>query len=113
MIDENLSPAIADALRDRGQDAVAVVHAASPGIADEEVLAIAVRDRRVLVTNNVRDFRLLIADATDQGQALCGVIYVSSSRPRTVASVSGIADDLEALSLENPGDILLTFEAWI
>ena len=58
-----ISPATARALRDRGHDAVAVAeHPEWRAFSDAEVIALARRERRVVVTANLRDFRPLHRD---------------------------------------------------
>ena len=49
VIDENMSPAIAAWLRDGGHDAIAIAETA-PRTPDPDILALAVRDDRILVT---------------------------------------------------------------
>ena len=46
------------------------------GLADEEVLAVAAADRRILVTHNVADFPPLLRDRAEAGRSHAGVILV-------------------------------------
>lgn len=55
-LDEDLSPAVAAALRRRGIDALDAHEAGNLGLTDAEQLAFAARVRRCLVTGNARDF---------------------------------------------------------
>jgi hypothetical protein len=80
LLDEHLSPAIAEQLKARGHDVVAVAEAGLAGATDERVLAWAVRDRRAVVTNNVRDFRTLHADSLKTSSAHCGIVLVPTGR---------------------------------
>jgi predicted nuclease of predicted toxin-antitoxin system len=60
LIDENLSPRIAQELRMKhGYDALHVNEVGLQGAADGAVLSYAVAENRVLITNNGNDFRKL------------------------------------------------------
>lgn len=73
LLDEMYVPAIAERLRARGHD-VASVHDPAyrrlEGEPDEEVWAPALADDRVLVSENVQDFRRLEADALARTQPI-------------------------------------------
>lgn len=92
LLDEMFAPRIAEQLRDRGHDVVALV--ADPSLralSDPEVYRWAGdRDRRV-VTENVRDFRtLVVADPHP------GVLFTSSRTfPRSRRSTGPLVDALE------------------
>jgi uncharacterized protein YbjT (DUF2867 family) len=63
-----LSPAIARELRERGHDVLAITeHPGWAALSDPEVLAVARTERRAVVTNNLRDYRPLHADAITPG----------------------------------------------
>ena len=79
LIDEQLSPQIAARLRDKGYDVEAVVDCADlVGSTDREVLALAARQGRAVVTNNVKDFCPLPLS----GSLTVEYMPVSSSCPR-------------------------------
>jgi predicted nuclease of predicted toxin-antitoxin system len=80
LLDEHLSPAIAEQLRARGHDVVTVAEAGLAGATDERVLAWATRERRAVVTNNIRDFRSLHADALKTRSTHCGIVLVRTGR---------------------------------
>ena len=80
LLDEHLSPAIAEQLRARGHDAVTAAEAGLAGVADERVLSWAVRERRAVVTNNVRDFRPLHADSLKTSSAHYGIVLVPTGK---------------------------------
>ena len=80
LLDEQLSPTIAEQLRSRGHDVVSAVDAGVAGIADEQVLASAARDRRAVVTNNIKDFRPMHADYLRTSTAHHGIVYVPSGK---------------------------------
>ncbi len=60
LLDENVSPHVALALRAAGIDAVHVRDRSMFGAADREVLRRALAEDRVLVTANVADFMKLV-----------------------------------------------------
>ena len=78
LLDANLSPQrIGDPLRKRGHDARAA--AADPDIealVDEQLLELATKDRRVLVTRNSRDFAPICRLWAEAGREHAGVILV-------------------------------------
>lgn len=80
LLDEHLSPAIADQLRARGHDVVTVVEAGLAGMTDERVLAWAVRERRAVVTNNICDFRPLHADSLRTSSPHCGIVLIATGK---------------------------------
>jgi predicted nuclease of predicted toxin-antitoxin system len=80
LLDEHLSPAIADQLRSRGHDVVTVAEAGLAGMTDERVLARAAGDERAVVTNNIRDFRVLHADSLKTRSPHYGIVLVRSGK---------------------------------
>ena len=80
LLDEMYSPAVAASLRDRGHDVLSLHDPAFPlpsGAPDAEVLLAAEVAGRTLVTENVRDFRLLEADVLARGAHHAGLIYTT------------------------------------
>ena len=60
LLDEMLSPTIADQLRQRGRDAYAITERSDlVGLPDEQVLGLGADEDRVLVTLNIADLRRL------------------------------------------------------
>jgi hypothetical protein len=98
LLDEMFSPRIADELALRGVDCRAV--AADPVLraqSDLEIFDSAVRDGRVLVTNNVPDFESLRRAREAVGGPVPGLVYTSDiTFPRTKAYVSRLATALAA-----------------
>lgn len=116
LLDEMLTPAIARQLRSRGHDVIAV--AADPdrhALPDSEVLALARRERRVLVTSNLRDFRPLHHEAiTPGGAGHYGMIFVPGNFRLTRNNIGAIAAALEEILQRHPGDEdLANGEAWL
>jgi hypothetical protein len=111
-----LSPAIARELTAQGHDVQSVAgHPDREALSDLEVLAIARAERRAVVTNNVRDFRPLHAEAVMPGGAgHYGMIFMSGNYRRTKDDIERIAAALEAKINQYPGDdALANAEDWL
>jgi hypothetical protein len=116
LLDEMLAPAIARALRDRGHDVEAVSgRPGSEALSDREVMALAQAERRVVVTNNIRDFRPLHHEAViPGGPGHFGVIFMPGDYRRTRADTGGIIAALEGMLATHPGERdLASGEAWL
>jgi putative NADH-flavin reductase len=105
LLDERYPPALAQALRDKGHDVEAVAASAElVGADDATILDAATADRRCLVTENVRDFAVLVRHTSHPG-----VLFANARRwPRTVTRLNKLANALhEAISddrLPGPDD---------
>ena len=80
LLDEQSSPVVADQLRARGHDVMAVVEVGLAGLDDPRVLAWAVTDRRAVVTNNIKDFRPLHSTYLTMGTAHYGIVLVRTPK---------------------------------
>jgi hypothetical protein len=105
LLDEMYLPALAEELRRRGHDVRAV--AADPelrALSDDELFRMCsddgpagLRGRRI-VTENVKDFRLLVRRADDVGASTGGLLFTGSRRfPRS----------------RNPAPLLEALHAWL
>jgi hypothetical protein len=109
LLDEMFSGSIAEQLRDRDIDAIAVVEDAELiGTPDEELLAHAAAQELVLVTANVADFAALATDWRAARRHHAGVVYVTSRAfPQDRSFVGAIVAALLALhnadGLPKPG----------
>lgn len=113
LLDEQLSPQIAVLLRQAGHDVVAVADLdALGGRSDRIVLEVASRERRAVVTNNIKDFRPLAAEWLAQGRTHGGLILLRSSRTRSRNVVSALTVAVEQVLRENP-DGLGGSERWV
>jgi predicted nuclease of predicted toxin-antitoxin system len=116
LLDEMLSPAIARELRARGHDVQAVAeHPGRGALSDPEVMTLARAERRASVTNNVRDFRPLHAEAvTPGGPGHFGMLFMPGKYKRTANDIGRIVADLEAKLARYPGDEdLANAEDWL
>jgi hypothetical protein len=80
LLDEHISPVVAEQLRDRGHDVVAAIEVGLAGIDDSRVLSRAIADRRAVVTNNIKDFRPLHVAYLTTGVAHYGIVLVPTAR---------------------------------
>jgi predicted nuclease of predicted toxin-antitoxin system len=108
LLDEHYSDQIAQQLRARGHDVVAVSKRPWRGEHDEALLEIAVRERRALLTNNVRDFVAIARRWSEGGQEHYGLIFTSDARmPRNSRSLGLYVRVLGRLLEQHPADAAL------
>jgi len=106
LLDEMYPARLAGALRERGIDAEGVDER-SPlrGLADEELLVIAAREGRALVSENVADFMRLYGEWGAAGRGHAGIVIALSSRfSRTPAGYEVFVDSLAELCEQRPAD---------
>ena len=116
LLDEMLSPAIARELREPGHDVLAVAdHPGWVALPDPEVMTLARTERRAVVTNNLRDYRPLHAEAIiPGGPGHFGMIVMPNTCRRTREDTGRIIAALEAKLAEYPGDEdLANGECWL
>jgi predicted nuclease of predicted toxin-antitoxin system len=93
LLDEMYAPAVAAELRARGHDAISPHDAGQRhlvGASDADVLAAARHEGRVLVTENVRDFRPLESALLAEGSHHAGLVYTSNRQfPRGDPTTTG------------------------
>lgn len=105
LLDEMYSARLAQALRERGADAEAVDER-SPmrGLADEELLVVAAREGRALVSENVVDFMRIYGEWGASERRHAGIVIALSSRfSRTPAGYEVLVDSLDDLCEQRPG----------
>ena len=100
LLDEMHAPVIAQALRERGHDVIAVADQADlRALSDEELFGWAGQVSRRIVTENVKDFRPLVRRAEESGQHPTPLLFTSSRTfPR---------------SRRNPGPLIDALAAWL
>ena len=106
LLDEMFSGLIAEQLRAKGHDVIAVVtDPALLGLPDDQILSYAAGTGRALVTANIKDFMPLDARYRAAGQAHAGLVLVSTKTfPQDRAFTAAITGALSAL-LDQPGQI--------
>jgi predicted nuclease of predicted toxin-antitoxin system len=113
LLDEQLSPRIAELLRDRGHDVQAVVDRRDlAGRSDRVILEIAASEERAVITNNVKDFLPLAAERLARGESHAGLILLPSTRTRTRGAAEMLANAIEQILREHPDGLPAT-ERWI
>jgi predicted nuclease of predicted toxin-antitoxin system len=93
LLDEMYAPVVAEQLRARGHDVVSVhdlEYRRLEGAPDEEIFAAALAEKRMLVTENVPDFRRLEAHALARGEAAATLVFTSNRQfPRGESGTIG------------------------
>ena len=104
LLDEMFSGRIAEQLRAKGHDVLAVVaDPALVGLPDDQILSLAAAAGRALVTANIKDFIALDARYRATGQAHAGLVLVSAKTfPQDRGFTAAIVGALSAL-LDRPG----------
>jgi hypothetical protein len=114
LLDEMFAPIIAEALRDKGYDVLAVV--ADPSLramTDDEVYGWAAVHGRCLFTENVKDFRPILAQAEESGDTVTALLFTSSRTfPRTRRNPGPLIDALDTW-LRQAGPTPSSVEQWL
>jgi hypothetical protein len=115
LLDEMLSPDIAELLCGRGHDVLAIAASVHAELSDPEVLDLARSQQRAVVTNNVRDFRPLHITAVQAGGAgHYGMVFMAGNFHRSKADIGRIADALENKLKRHPGlDDVANAQDWL
>ena len=114
LLDEMYAPTVAEQLRARGHDVVSVhdsEYRSLEGEADEAVWTAAIAHDRVLVSENVRDFRRLEAEALARARPLAALIFTTNRQfPRgDPATIGRLVTALDALLAAEPDLITARF----
>lgn len=100
-LDHHYPRAVAEQLRVIGHDILAAVERGWEREDDESLLALCESEQRVLVTNNVSDFAVIVQRWTAQSRSHAGLIFTSdSSLPRTRGTIGAYVKLLDALVTE-------------
>ena len=105
-LDEHYSVRIAEELRGRGRDVVAVKERSDLiALSDGELWAVMQAERRALLTENVADFVPLVQQSIAAGEDHWGLVFSSPrSLPRGSATSGLFAERLDELLQRHPGD---------
>jgi Trk K+ transport system NAD-binding subunit len=103
LLDEMFSDTIAEQLRAKGHDVIAVVaDSALVSLPDDQILTHAAATGRALVTANIKDFMPLDGQYRAAGQAHAGLILVSTKTfPQDRSFTSAVTTALAALLSKN------------
>ena len=114
VLDEHLSPTIANELCRRGHDVVAAAEVGLRQQPDAAVWAWAVGQGRAVVTANYGDFRALHQLHLSRGERHLGVVLVPRRFSLAEAGFGRLIGALERLLREHPRDDALEgVEAWL
>jgi hypothetical protein len=116
LLDEHYSPLIAEQLRERGHDVLAVVERPDlAGRMDAELLSLMAAERRTIVTENWGDFQRELQNAAAVGLTHYGVVFTSRRQlpggKNTVGLYVRVLD--EFLDRHQADDALLDSHRWI
>jgi hypothetical protein len=104
-LDHHYSPVIAERLRERGHDIIAVIEQGWEAEEDESLLVICVREQRALMTNNVADFTIIVRRWAAEGRQHSGLVFTSdASLPRVHDTIGRFVEGLDELMRSNPSD---------
>ena len=105
LLDEHLSPEIARQLRARGHDVIAVKERPELiGRSDRVHFASMPEQRRAIVTQDLGDFRPLLAEAMRAPTKTYGLVCVPARVSLSRAAIGQMVDALERLLADHPGD---------
>ena len=114
LLDEHVSPAIAEELRRRGCDVVAAAEVGLHGQPDATLLSLATTEGRAVVTANYADFRGLHELRLSRGEHHVGIVYVSRSFALAESGFGGLIGAVDRLLYERSADDALeSAETWL
>ena len=103
LIDEMFPNAVAEALRDKGHDAVTVFELDMHGAPDQDAFDLAVNQKRIVVTENFADFAALVEQRQTDDEPGAPVVFVrKSSFPAGRALPAHLAEHLDRWAQDNP-----------
>jgi hypothetical protein len=108
--------AIAEELRRRGHDVVAIAECAEwCGLGDSELLSLGHSEGRAIVTKNIRDFRPLAAEAIVRGgPGHAGMVFVAANVSLSKPATGRLVKALEAKLMGFPHEASLEAgETWL
>jgi predicted nuclease of predicted toxin-antitoxin system len=97
LLDAHISPVVSELLGKDGLDARAIGGSILMGAEDEELLKLAMKEKRLFVTYDNATVPATVADLLNQGLDVPGVVYVSSATIRA-NDFSGLAKALKRLA---------------
>lgn len=103
-LDNHYSRTIAAQLRERGHDVIAVIECGWEAEDDEPLLELCVQEQRVLMSNNVADFTVIVRCWAAEGRRHPGLVFTSdASMPRGRGTIGRFVEALDELLRSNPG----------
>lgn len=111
LLDEMIGPRVAQELRNRGLDVVAVAERTDlRALPDEAVLDVARDEGRTVITRNIGDFARLHLQSLTEGRPHAGIVMVTGqtfpqNRSFVGALVKALASAAHDSTLPRPGEI--------
>lgn len=78
LLDEQISPRVAEQLRSAGIEARAVCGCAQAGQDDQSIFRAAVKEGRIMVTYNIADLSAVYGDLVKEGAQVPGLVFVNT-----------------------------------
>lgn len=97
LLDEQISPKVAERARKLGLDVTAVSGSDLAGSGDGAVFRRAIDEGRIVVTYDIADFTVLYSDLLKEGASIPGLVFVDAGTIST-ADLSGLARALAKLA---------------
>jgi NADPH-dependent 2,4-dienoyl-CoA reductase/sulfur reductase-like enzyme len=116
LLDEHYSPLIAEQLRERGHEVVAIVERPDlTGRSDGELLSLMAAERRAILTENWSDFQRELQSAAAEDRTHYGIVFTSRRQlPRGKGTIGLYADVLDDfLGRHEADDGLLDSYRWL
>ena len=114
ILDEMISPLAAEKLRVKGHDVVAATEVGLRQMADAELFAWAVRERRAVVTVNYEDFRPLHETCLSRGEGHFGQLLIQRRHSLASRAIGRLVARLDAfLATHTAVDALESAEHWL
>ncbi|MBI1821884.1 MAG: DUF5615 family PIN-like protein [Nitrospirae bacterium] len=73
-LDEDVDPLLAQVLRDRNVDCISTYEVKNQGLSDQDQLVFALRNKRTIISFNVKDFVFLAKQFAREGKSHNGII---------------------------------------
>lgn len=103
LLDEHISALVAKKLRENGYTVYTVSEIPSLiGLSDREVVRFALEKECAVVTSDTKDFRRIMHQLLERGEAHFGLICIPSNRPRTKRDTGNIVRSLLQLLQKYP-----------
>jgi Domain of unknown function (DUF5615) len=114
LLDEHLSPAIAEQLRTLKHDAVAVAEVGLRQQLDAEIMAWAVAEKRAVATANYQDFRPLHEVYLSRGDQHFGLVLIPRRFSLAREGFGRLIEVLDRFLTDHPSENALeSAEAWL
>jgi predicted nuclease of predicted toxin-antitoxin system len=98
LVDENINPIVADFLRQEGFDVISVRNSFLAGKIDEEVMAFANKEKRVILTHDSDFGKMSLVDSTH----LVGIIYLKPGHiepEQTILSLKTLFREIQEIEI--------------